>query len=87
MNFFVNLFGYGKVNTRSNTERCDYYVQYFLQIYENIIPHFDKYPLYNIKSLDLADFKKAVVLFKENGRNSTEDIKEIIKNMNSKRGH
>jgi len=85
MNLFVKFFGCGKVNIRSNTNRCDYYVQEFLQLYDSIIPHFDKYPLYNIKSLDLADFKKAVELFKANGRKSTEDIKEIISNMNSKR--
>jgi hypothetical protein len=85
MNLFVKFFDCGKVNIRTNTNRCDYYVQDFLQIYETIIPHFDKYPLYNIKSLDLADFKKAAELFKANGRNSTEDIKEIISNMNSKR--
>jgi hypothetical protein len=87
MNLFVKFFGCGKVNIRSNTDRCDYYVQDFFQIYDNILPHFDKYPLYNIKSLDLVDFKKAANLYKENGRNSTEDIKNIISNMNSKRDH
>lgn len=87
MNLFVNFFGCGKVNIRSNTDRCDYYVQDFLQIYDNILPHFDNYPLYNIKSLDLVDFKKAADLYKEKGRNSTEDIKGIISNLNFKRDH
>lgn len=85
MNLFVKFFDCGKVNIRKITNRCDYYVQDFIQIYETIIPHFDNYPLYNIKSLDLEDFKKAAELFKAKGRNSTKDIKEIISNMNSKR--
>nr|QKS32138.1 LAGLIDADG endonuclease [Sphaerobolus stellatus] len=85
MVLFVKFFNCGKVNIRSNTNRCDYYVQDFLQIYDSIIPHFDNYPLYNIKSLDLADFKKAAELFKANGRKNIEAIKEIISNMNSKR--
>jgi LAGLIDADG endonuclease len=29
INLFVNFFGCGKVNIRSNTDRCDYYVQDF----------------------------------------------------------
>lgn len=88
MNLFIQFFDCGKVNIRTNTNRCDYYIQDFLQIYETIIPHFDNYPLYNIKSLDFADVffkKKAAELFKEKGRNSNEDIKVIISNMNSKR--
>lgn len=85
MNLFVKFFVSGKVNIRTNNKRCDYYVQDFLQIYNNIIPHFDKYPLNNIKSLDLIDFKKAINLFKAKGRDSINEIKEIISNMNSKR--
>jgi len=85
MNLFVKFFGCGKVNIRSNTDRCDFYIQEFIQIYNIIIPHFDKFPLCNAKSLDLADFKKAVIFYKEKGRNSKEDIKQIISNMNSKR--
>ena len=85
MNLFINFFGCGKVNVRSNSNRCDYYVQDFLKIYDSVLPHFENYPLYNIKSLDLAYFKKAAELYKAEGRESIEDIKEIISNMNSKR--
>jgi hypothetical protein len=85
MNLFIKFFDCGKVNIRSNTDRCDFYVQDFLQIYNNIIPHFDKYPFYNAKFLDLADFKKALKLYKDRGRESTDEIKLIISNMNSKR--
>jgi len=85
MNLFVKFFDCGKVNIRSQTDRCDFYVQDYLHIDNNILPHFDKYPLYNAKSLDLVDFKKALELYKERGRKNIDEIKLIISNMNSKR--
>jgi hypothetical protein len=75
MKLFINFFDCGKVNLRSKTNRCDYYVQDYLQIFNNIIPHFDKYPLCNAKSLDYSDFKKALELYKDRGRNKTDEIK------------
>lgn len=45
----------------------------------------DSYPLYNCKSLDFLDFKKAAYLYKADKKFKTEQIKEIISNMNSKR--
>jgi len=85
MELFVKFFGFGKVNVRSNKSRCDYYVQDFSNIYETIIPHFDNYPIYNYKYLDFLDFKKAANLYKADKKNNTEEIKNIISNMNSKR--
>lgn len=85
MNLFVTFFGCGKINLRTNKDRCDFYVQDFMKIYENIIPHFDKHPLYNIKYLDLLSFKKAADLFKLNRKQNIESIREIISNMNTKR--
>jgi hypothetical protein len=85
MELFIKFFGFGKVNVRSNQSRCDYYVQDFSNIYKTIIPHFDNYPLYNSKSLDFLDFKKAANLYKADKKINTEIIKEIISNMNSKR--
>jgi hypothetical protein len=38
MNLFLTIFNCGKVNIRSNTDRCDYYVQDYLQIDNIIIP-------------------------------------------------
>jgi len=85
MNLLIKFFNCGKVHIRSNTNRCDFYLQDFNNIYNIIIPHFDKYPLNNIKQLDYADFKIAANLFKSNGIKNTEKIKQIISNMNSKR--
>ena len=52
MNLFIKYFDCRKVNIRTNKDRCDFYVQEFLKIYEKIIPHFNKYPLNSAKLLD-----------------------------------
>lgn len=83
MILFISFFGCGKVNRREN--RCDYYIQDFAKIYEIVLPHFTKYPLHNIKTLDFLDFKKAAELYNKGGKENTEDITKIISNMNSKR--
>lgn len=84
MNLFISFFGCGKVNIRSN--RCDFYIQDFTKIDTIIIPHFELFPLYNIKSLDFQDFTKCVELFKQKPKN-VEAIRNIVSNMNSKRTH
>nr|UEV87080.1 hypothetical protein [Grifola frondosa] len=85
MRMFILFFECGKLNIRTNTERCDYYVQDFQNIYNKIIPHFYKFPLCNVKSLDFESFKQAVILYKEGGKNNTKAIQQIINTMNSKR--
>jgi hypothetical protein len=85
MNLFTGFFGCGKVNKRSITNRCDFYVQDFNNIYKYILPHFKKYPLFNFKNLDFLDFNKAADLFNFENRNCTETIKDIIINMKSRR--
>ena len=85
MQMFVLFFKCGKLNIRTNTDRCDYYVQDFEKICNHIIPHFDQFPLCNVKTLDFESFKQAVVLYKEGGKNNTKDIEEIINSMNSNR--
>lgn len=83
MELFIKYFGLGKVSVRS--DRCDYYVQDFSKIYQIIIPHFEKYPLCNIKALDFSDFKKAANLYQTDKINNILEIKKIISNMNSTR--
>jgi hypothetical protein len=85
MKKLIIFFGCGNVNIRSNTDRCDFYVQDFTKIYDIIIPHFNTYSLYNIKSLDFSDFKKAAELFKLDSCKNVKAIKNIKDNMNSKR--
>ena len=56
-----------------------------LNIYNKIITHFDKFSLYNVKSLDFETFKQAAVLYKEGGKNNIKATQQIINTMNSKR--
>ena len=75
MNKFIQFFECGNVNLRIKDSRCDFYVQDFNKIYNNIIPHFDSYPLQNIKHLDFADFKKAAELYKTDSKKNGEALK------------
>lgn len=85
MQKFILFFDCGKLNIRSQTERCDYYVQDFPNICNKIITHFDKFPLCNVKNLDFESFKQAAMLYKEGGKNNTKAIAQIIDTINSKR--
>jgi len=87
MRLFIKFFGCGAVNIRSTSNRCDFCVQDLSKIYGIIIPHFETYPLLNIKTLDFLDFKKAAELYKFDKVNSCEAINNIRNNMNSKREH
>jgi hypothetical protein len=53
---------------RSNlaTPRCDYIVQDAISLLEKIIPHFDSYPLSNLKQKDFVNFKESMNLIKLN---------------------
>jgi LAGLIDADG endonuclease len=83
MNLIISFFECGNVYSRIN--RADFIVQNFDNIFDIIIPHFINYPLYNIKTLDFNDFKKAANLFKVGGRDNTDKIAKLIANMNSRR--
>ena len=85
MQMFISFFDCGKLNIRTNAKRCDFYVQDFRFISDKIIPHFDNYPLCNIKTLDFESFKQAALLFKEGGKDKVEEIQQIVNTMNSKR--
>ena len=85
MQMFISFFDCGKLSIRTNIKRCDYYVQSFENIFNLIIPHFDLYPLRNIKTLDFQSFKEAALLYEVGGRNNTNKIQQIIDSMNSKR--
>lgn len=56
---FISFFncGISKIRYNNKLSRFDYYVQDTNSIINKIIPHFEKYPLENIKELDYLDFK------------------------------
>jgi hypothetical protein len=64
LKLFINFFNSGNVYLRSNlsTPRCDFVIQNFKDIINNVITHFDKYPLENVKQLDYNDFRQALLI-------------------------
>ncbi len=80
MKLFIPFFKCGKLNIRNN--RCDFYVQDYKKIYANIIPHFNHYPLQNIKYLDYLDFVKGLELYLKGGKINLKDSVKIISGMN-----
>lgn len=90
MNLFVTFFRCGFIDVRSNpnTPRCDFIVQDATSILENIIPHFDSYPLFNLKHKDFLCFKEGMFLIKSKQHLTTQGltkIKDLSLEMNSKR--
>lgn len=88
MNLLVLFFGCGKVYARPLINRCDFIIQSSSGIIDVVIPHFDTYPLHNIKDHDYQDFKLIMALVA--GKTTQSDIhtiKALISGMNSKRVH
>lgn len=90
MKLFIKFFNCGSVNVRSNTAtpRCDYIVQDATSILEKILPHFDTYPLLNLKQEDYICFKKCMTIIKLKQHLTAEGlnkIKSLNLEMNSNR--
>jgi hypothetical protein len=88
MKLFIKFFGCGSVNKRSNTLRCDYIVQDTLNLMEKILPHFDKYPLLNLKQEDFKCFKECMAIIKSKQhltKEGLDKIKSLNLEMNSNR--
>nr|YP_010390835.1 LAGLIDADG endonuclease [Fusarium brasilicum]UPX01629.1 LAGLIDADG endonuclease [Fusarium brasilicum]UPX01681.1 LAGLIDADG endonuclease [Fusarium brasilicum]UPX01835.1 LAGLIDADG endonuclease [Fusarium cortaderiae] len=90
MKLFIKFFDCGSVGVRSNkaTPRCDFYVQDFFLIVEKILPHFDTYPLLNLKQQDYLCFKECVSIIKSKThltREGLNKIKSLNLEMNSNR--
>lgn len=66
MKLFIKFLDCGSVNVRSNTAtpRCDYYVQDTTLLFEKILPHFNAYPLLNLKQEDYICFKECMTIIK-----------------------
>lgn len=83
---FEGFFGCGSVYIRSDSSRCDFIVQDLDSVLIKILPHFDLYPLQNLKQKDYLDFKEALSIIRS-GLHLTPDglakFKAIKKGMNS----
>ena len=91
MNLFTKFFNCGTVYLRSNskkTPRCDFIVQDINLLSTKIIPHFDLYPILNLKNEDYICFKDALNMVKSKQHLTQEGldkIKRLNLEMNSNR--
>jgi hypothetical protein len=90
MKLFIKFFGCGVVNLRSNlaTPRCDFLVQDTSNLLEKIMPHFDSYPLLNLKQEDYLCFKQCMLIIKSKQhltKKGLDQIKTLNLQMNSNR--
>lgn len=79
MSLFTKFFNCGVVHVRSNlaTPRCDFIIQDASSILDKIIPHFDIYPLCNLKQKDFICFKNSMSLVKLNQHLTKEGLDKI----------
>lgn len=82
MKLFTKFFNCGTVYVRKNiSERCDFVVQDINLLISNIIPHFDLYPILNLKYEDYICFKKALKIIQVK-KHFTQEGLERIKTFN-----
>lgn len=84
----VNYFGCGKYYLAKNRESGDFVVQNFSDIWNKIIPFFDKHQILGVKAKDFEDWKIAAKLVAEKEHlteSGLEKIRQIRLNMNSRR--
>lgn len=89
LNSFINYFGCGNYYDRSGGKMAgDFIVSKFSDIFDKIIPFFEKYPVQGVKAQDFADFRKAAQLIKSKAHlelEGFEKIQQIKSMMNKKR--
>ena len=89
MKSFSKFFNCGTVYVRSNSsQRCDFVVQDIGLLLYNIIPHFDFYPIFNLKIKDYICFKQALDIInskKHLTQEGLDKIKTLVLEMNSNR--
>lgn len=79
MNLFTKFFNCGSVYVRSNSsQRCDFVVQDIKLLLSKIIPHFDLYPILNLKNKDYICFKMAMDIIKSKQHLTQEGLDKII---------
>lgn len=90
MELFIKFFNCGVVHLRSSTAtlRCDFIVQDVSSLLDKIMPHFDQYPLLNLKQKDYICFKECMLMIKSKKhltREGLDKIKAFNLEMNSNR--
>lgn len=78
----IEFLGCGGFYPKLSASRADIKVQNLGLIYNHILPHFSKYPLYNIKQIDFNLFKEAIdILYAKSLRELTVEEKQNLDNI------
>ena len=88
MKNLIKLLGTGIYTTHSKKDFGELVVTKFSEIYDKVIPFFEKYKIQGVKYQDFLDFKKVALLMKNKGHLTSiglEQIKEIKSGMNQRR--
>ena len=81
MNSLIPYFGCGYINIKNKSQFTwlEFIVTKFSDIYEKIIPFFNKYKLFGVKLKDFEDWCKAAKLIKNKAHLTTSGLEEIRK--------
>ena len=87
MNLIIEYLGAGRLERdyRVKHKTVTIVVGNLLEITNKIIPFFNQYPIFGVKSLDYLDWVKIANLIKLGKNKKLEEIKEIKKGMNKSR--
>jgi LAGLIDADG endonuclease len=88
INNLINRLNCGFVTKHTHKKNVTYVIYRFEDIYNKIIPIFNKYPILSVKSLDFKDFCKAAELINKKAHLTLEGLDKISKiksNMNTGR--
>lgn len=77
MESLISYLGCGKIITQSKSEMIYLTVTKSSDIFEKIIPFFNKYPILGVKHEDFLDFCKGGEILKAKGHLKEEGFKEI----------
>jgi len=88
MKRLISFFECGRYALRSNKDYGDFLVTTFSDIYDKILPFFQKYEIKGAKADDFADFCKAAEIIKAKGHLTSDGLNKLLdlkEGMNKKR--
>ena len=78
MKMLIYTLGCGRIELKLKQTAVYFVVMNFQDIYEKIIPLFDKYPIKGVKALDYSDLKKIANLVQDKEHLTEEDFLKIL---------
>lgn len=79
LNMIQSFFGgIGSIVIRKSSSKVSYRINKIEDLYNIVIPHFDKYPLQSAKRIDFILWKKCIELIRAKAHLTENGLKEII---------